>query len=163
MNTPRANLIVAPDEESARDEALTSTVVGDHVFFVLPDSQAASALAETFRDRDVLAASAGLDAGPLALVTSAVLAHGGVDRLVVVVRPQSGGVHECEPADLLDSFVAQPWDMLRAAAPFLRERKGQVRFVVQGTDAGAELVRAALAALAQGWSAATGLDAQLQR
>ncbi|MSR75848.1 MAG: hypothetical protein EXS14_10315 [Planctomycetes bacterium] len=163
MNTPRACVIVAPDEETARDEALANTVVGDHVFFALPDSKAAAQLAETFRDRDAFAASVGLDVGPRSLITSVILAHGGIDYLLVVLRPTDQAIHECEPAELLDGSVELPWNLLRAASPFLRERKGCAEFVVQGAGATAEVTAAALTALAEVWTKATGLRATLRR
>lgn len=162
MASPMATLIVAPDSETARDAALERTRVGDHVFFALPDGLSASLLADTFRDRDPLAASAALESGPLPVITSAVLAHGGIDALIIVLDAPADAVHECEPQDVLDNALGLPWSLVRAAAPFLRERRGVVRFVVRGDSTCAALMRAALTALAGGWKTGTGLDVRLE-
>ncbi len=157
MDAQKTCLIVAPTPEAARDLALEGTAHGDHVFFALPDSAMAAELADEFRARDPFAASASHENGALALVNLVVMAHGGIDQLLVTVEASTAGVLDSDPADVLYAHIQFPWEILRAAVPFLRRRKGLVRVVVRGNGPLANCTADALGSVAREASAATGI------
>lgn len=157
MDSQKTCLIVAATSDAARDLALECTAPGDHVFFALPLAASAGEMAEEFRVRDPLAASASQECGALALVNLAIMAHGSIDQLLVGIEASAAGVLDSDPADVLHAHIQFPWELLRAAAPFLRRRKGSARFVVRGTGPLANCAADALASIAREAGAATGL------
>lgn len=158
MEAPKTCLIVAATPDAARDLALDSSAPGDHVFFALPDAAVAAEMAEEFRTRDPLAASATQESGALALVNLAVMAHGGIDQLLVSVDASPAGVLDHDPAEVLTSHIQFPWELLRAAVPFLRRRKGLARFVVRGSGPLAQCTADALGSIAREAGTAVGIS-----
>jgi hypothetical protein len=163
MATQKTCLIAAGSAEAARDLALEHTSSGDHVFFALPTASSAADLADEFRTRDPLAASAATEAGALALVNLAIMAHGRMDCLLVELEVASAEVLAVDPGEALAAHIQWPWELLRAAAPFLRRNQGCVRLLVRGTGPLAECTTDVLATLAKAASAESGLSITCSR